>query len=192
MVLLQELLQDFLQILSTIQFCEACREPQFVRLGGNHHDYNGFTPFYDTFNLYYPSYLTNQDCISELYDSIWLLYFALPIIRHIVHIIQQKFQSTWIMWIDIDNIEKYSNHCDVPNSIYIYYTHPKYSPIIRHMLHISNYPRCICTNYPITYKVVHVPMETANGVRKCFKYPCCTVCNMENGSKKNHVVIDIH
>jgi hypothetical protein len=21
-------------------------------------------------------------------------------------------------------------------------------------------------------------------VRKCFKYPCCTVCNMENGSKK--------
>jgi hypothetical protein len=29
-------------------------------------------------------------------------------------------------------------------------------------------------------------------VRKCFKYPCCTVCNMENGSKKNHVVIDIH
>ena len=98
------------------------------------------------------------------------------------------------MWIDIDNIEKYSNHCDVPNSIYILYTSkiftnhpssipyfPSYVPIIvgtvhiihiiRHMLHISNYPRCICTKYPITYKVVYVPMETANGVRKCFKYP---------------------
>jgi hypothetical protein len=157
MVLLQEFLQDFLQIVSTIQFCEACREPQFVRLGGNHHDYNGFTPFYDTFNLYYPSYLTNQDCISELYDSIWLLYFALPIIRHIVHIIQQKFQSTWIMWIDIDNIEKYSNHCDVPNSIYILYTskiftnHPSYVAYFQlstmYLYKLSNHLQSgICSN----------------------------------------------
>ena len=63
------------------------------------------------------------------------------------------------MWIDIDNIEKKSDHCDVPNSIYIYYTHPKYSPIIHHMFQslleqfILSISSVICCIFPIIHDV---------------------------------------
>ena len=94
------------------------------------------------------------------------------------------------MWIDIDNIEKYSNHCDVPNSIYI--------------IHIQNIHQSsvICCIFPIIHDV---SVQIIQSPTKWYMFQwkqqmvCANVSNIHAAQcviwkmdQKNHVVIDIH